>query len=605
MSINFGIYTSTGVKIYVGTENIIPETMDKGTNGPRSCVFSVLMRLNTAMSIYPRILNKEFRLQWGSQVIFRGRIEDVKITTTGLQVTAFGYWRALDDILFIAAYSVTQTTSFRPLSYVENNFFFPEQFTFSTQNSRLQINAKKNAVYSNAPFIIGGLIWEPPDGNLTPIVAVQFDYDFFAPVNWQANFQRYSNAFAGVANILTVNGTGAVQTGTIWALTTSTDGSEKYGVQLYFNAAPAVYAGEDKDCYIKISNLRMVAVNTYPINTTYTGLAGGNNHNVGSTVGMYVGQRLHFSQNTVRGESSIILAINSSTQINCFLAKAHNAADAVQAVQVYADDIVRGILGTVNLQNSGQVNSSTALIRSPAIDLIDQVFEDARPSEILNQLAQTGDNASPPNIYEVGVNENKLLYFRPRGYAGQVYYVDVTEVETILSIANIWNNIYATYIGGTLVTTIEGGLARVGARKVRTTNAIDQTSINFIGLIRTNKVDTQATFVAAANTQRDIALNDLKNTQAKASIKFDRVYNKYGGQVPLGTINPGDTFIIRNYPFTLISTAVIDRIKSFRLLEVNYDITKNTLSVTPEDFIPSLGILLRQKQLLGGIARRI
>ena len=240
---------------------------------------------------------------------------------------------------------------------------------------------------------------------------------------------------------------------------------------------------------------------------------------------------------------------------------------------IYADEIVRAMVAYVAGINPTQMNTSTALIQSPVVDLVNEVYEDALPSDILSDLAARGDNQVPPRKWEVGVWEDQTVFFRPRGSAGQAWSVDVSELELERTLSAMYNSAYTVY-------------QDVNSRILRTAAAVDAASLALAGITRRAAVSSKTTSATNAGRVRDAALGNSKNPLPRAAIRFDAVYTASGALAPLYGVRSGDTITIRNLPPNL--SPLIDRIRTFRISRAEFDCISGVLSVEPEAALPTV-----------------
>ena len=243
------------------------------------------------------------------------------------------------------------------------------------------------------------------------------------------------------------------------------------------------------------------------------------------------------------------------------------------ATVLYADEIARALVSYVAGINPTQMNTSTALIQSPVVDLVSEVYEDALPSDILSDLAARGDNQVPPRKWEVGVWEDQTVFFRPRGSAGQAWSVDVSELELERTLAVMYNSVYAVH-------------EDLNGRALRTAAAVDAASLALAGITRRAAVGSKTTSATNAARVRDAALEDSRNPLPRAAIRFDAVYTASGASAPLYGVRSGDTITVRNLPPNLSPS--IDRIRTFRISRTEYDCMDNVLSVEPEAALPTV-----------------
>lgn len=233
---------------------------------------------------------------------------------------------------------------------------------------------------------------------------------------------------------------------------------------------------------------------------------------------------------------------------------------------IYADEIAKALVAYVNAVNPGQISSSTALIQSPGLDLRNESYEDAPPSDILTKLASYGDSQATPRIWEWGVWEDQRLHFRPRGGAGRIWYVDASDIQATRSLKDMYNNVYALY-------------QDANGDTVRGSSTSDSASQGRYGLIRQASISADTTSSTQANAQRNAYLNDHKDPLPGAQITFSAVYDAYGGRWPLWRVRSGDQIVIRNLP---PGNAALDRVRHFRISTTTYNIASGTLSVEPE-----------------------
>jgi hypothetical protein len=252
----------------------------------------------------------------------------------------------------------------------------------------------------------------------------------------------------------------------------------------------------------------------------------------------------------------------------------------INSSTVYADDIAKALITYITGINSTQLSTNTSLVQSPTLDLKDEVYEDVLPADILTKLVALGDNQTPPRKWEVGIYENRVLFYRPRGSAGRAWYVDATSLEVQKSLENMINSVYAVY------KSTDGSTQRGSSNT-------DSSSVTRYGVTRRRSTQADTTSSTVANVQRDTILNDTKTINPQASIEFDKVYSITGALYPSYLVRSGDTVTIRNLPPTL-STA-IDKIRTFRISATEYNAKTNKLTLTPELPLSTIDVLLARK----------
>lgn len=520
-------------------------------------------------------------------VLYQGRVEDISIKGNQITQASIGYISSLLDTKYIALWSKTTLDDFEIITSDMNANAAENRYEFDF-NNRVFIGMKKNIlVGNNINFGVAG--WRRPNGSSTAIVGVSFDYAVNLPVGFQAFCQRCDDNFVFASNIWGVNGTGALITGSV-NFTFATAGSIDF---LLYNNTGGVYgpnAAEDGVYYIKITNLRIVAATTNRIDTTLSA-----NRNAGvnvtatvvSTARMYVGQQLQIGNNVsaTTSETVIVLSIGSSTQFNATFVYNHVTNDTVQAHIIYADEVIKHLITTVNGINPRQLSANTGLIQSPGFDLLDEIYEDQRPLDVIKTLIDKGDNQTTPRLWEFQVWEDQVAVFRPRNSASRTWLIDVPldDFEVQRTLADLYNLTYAIY-------------QDPKGRKLRTTETSDTASQAKYAIIRTSSVETQTTSSTQATIQQNAELADKKEPIPRLSLPIVALFDANGAEWPLYMPRSGDTITIRNLPPAL--TTEIDRIRSFRIVRTNYDVIENTLEVEPEGFIPSLPrIILMQSRI--------
>lgn len=244
------------------------------------------------------------------------------------------------------------------------------------------------------------------------------------------------------------------------------------------------------------------------------------------------------------------------------------------ADSVVASAIAAALAAQVAGENPAQLLADTMLIEATTTDLLDEIYEDRYPADILSRLATL-------HGYEWGVYEGRWLFFRSKG-AGRQWYIDAARPpELQRSLEGLRNSAYATYRGA-------------DGRTLRTGNVGDGGSQARYGVRRRGFVSVQTTSLGEAQLHRGVFLADRATLAARAGIVFDRLYDAQGSIWPLWSMRSGDTVTIRNLPPTLGTD--IDRIRTFRVAETEYDAAAGVLSIAPEEPLPLLDVMLARRE---------
>jgi hypothetical protein len=215
---------------------------------------SVDLALAAAFQLYDRPGLPHVVLSDGAHVVWEGRLEDVAITDPGAQLTALGYWRALSDAPYTAAWSDTSVALWRPVLPTELATRAPERWEMDT-NNRLYMAPRKGEVFGTPNYYASNLTYETPVAGERLITTVTFTYAFTASSDWSCALTSYTRAFGSGATEWLLVGNGALQTGTVTqALATARD---RICFTMFCTAAAAEYTGETGDYNLRITGLRV------------------------------------------------------------------------------------------------------------------------------------------------------------------------------------------------------------------------------------------------------------------------------------------------------------------------------------------------------------
>lgn len=230
-------------------------------HGFKTCRFSYPMSLARAYQLYSASGTPHVVAAIGSDVIWEGRLEDRRLSIgerdCGVELSAFGYWRALTDLRYIAFWSSTSVGDWRKTMPEELATRTPERFVMDQEN-RLFIGLKKNAVYDKDT--IGQWTIETPASSSRQFVALDVSYAMLVPNStWRMIVFAESRAYAGSTSVSVVNGTGILQNGT---LNLTFAGVDRVTILLQYNSATpsTAYTGEDGTAYLKLTGLRVRSV---------------------------------------------------------------------------------------------------------------------------------------------------------------------------------------------------------------------------------------------------------------------------------------------------------------------------------------------------------
>lgn len=579
-SAQYAIFSSLGGSLIADYSNRVQSLSFSSNNrGWAECAGFVPMGLEEAFSLYDHagLLSIAITDSAGGTV-YAGRLEDVAITGDGVTLTALGYSRSLSDAPYTALWSDTRVGNWQPITSDMIAGFRDEPYVMDT-NNRLFIGTNKGNTYANGADV-GAFYFAIPSLSTRSLLGMSFDYTMLAPVNWQFRYEQRGADFSGISSNTLQTGTGAAQAGALHLTFTPCAMVTLLLVNLTGGASTP--PGESGANFLKITNVRVITSTVNRVNTylTVTRTGGVNvTATVASTAGMYVGMRLIINSGAATSESVVVLSIGSSTTFNATFAGTNAFNSLVQGFQIFADEVVDDLIATTAALNSGQLSSSLALTDSPGLDLLQEVYEDRLPSDILDYLVAMGDSAA--RVWEWGVSSAQRLYFRVRS-AQRTWYIDVSDLNIERTLDLLSNSIYAVY-------------SDANDRRVAAVATSDTASVARYGLTRRLALEVNTSSAVQASYQQAAALSDRKDPRPRSHVTVRQVYDAGGNRWPLWAVQAGDTILIRNLSPTL-STA-LDRVRSFRLARVSYAFDSDTLELEPEVPRTSLEAIVAQQAL--------
>lgn len=250
----------------------------------------------------------------------------------------------------------------------------------------------------------------------------------------------------------------------------------------------------------------------------------------------------------------------------------------VSSSLISANLIAAGLLAYIAPINN-QLSTSTALIESAGAALgNDEIYEDQYPADILIDLASRADNQVPPRRWEVGVDNNRMFYFRPRGAAAKTWYTDIVDVTLQGSLDGLANEVYAVY------KDVSGRVLRTAVAS----NAESITSHN--GITKRAIISSDTVNPTRAERDRDLALSENAQPLPRLEVVTSGLYTAEGAIVPLWQAQPGDLVVIRNLP--PIYSPIVDKIRKFYVSSIQYDMDADQIAISPSLELPTLENLI-------------
>ncbi len=186
-------------------------------------------------------------------VIWRGRVEDVKISNRGAEVQAFGLLSAFSDTLYTALWSRTSTADWREATDDDLAGLLPERYELDN-NNRLYVALRAGEGYANRDDMCEWT-FAIPHNSTRDIVAFGASYSVTLPTNWKVRLIMSDHDFSNPAVIQTITGTGSNITGTIAQTFT---GQARVSIRVY-NDTGGVYTatGDTGDWFAKLTSVRV------------------------------------------------------------------------------------------------------------------------------------------------------------------------------------------------------------------------------------------------------------------------------------------------------------------------------------------------------------
>ena len=571
MPLFLGVFNSSDKLVFDWTYRAKGVTFTSNAHGFESVTFFVPMRMRDAFLLQDHSGILRLRILDRAENIYDGRVEDIKITDDGIEITALGYWRAFDDAVYTAFWSDDSLERWKIAQPEEAGMgasITPDNYNVTIDNT-IRLAPKKSASYVGTSAQCR-IRFDVPHQLISnrQITGIDFAFSMFLPTGWQADLYRYNSAGTFLSTIWSLTSTGSIQNG---AVSLTLTGCDKLVFALYATSNPTSYTGEDGDRYFTVSNVRVVSSTANYVNTTSVGAFSGTATVTPNSMGnIFVGQKLVVGNSSL-SEMVTVTAATSTTFTATFV-NSYGVGTPIKSQVVYSSEIISALVTFASGINTSQLSSDTSYIQTTYLDVRREVYEDELPSSIMNKLITLGDNQTTPRRWEVGVLDDKKVYLRPK-VAVRQWYVDASKVELQRSLEQLANIVYAVY------TDASNFNLRTGAYS-------DTYSIANYGITRIRSVKSDTTNATQAGIQAAAHLVDTKTIVPQASITFTRVYDSSGAQWPLYYIRPGDAITARNLPPNL--SIAIDRIRTFRVETVNYNASEGTITVSPELPLPNL-----------------
>lgn len=230
---------------------------------------------------------------------------------------------------------------------------------------------------------------------------------------------------------------------------------------------------------------------------------------------------------------------------------------------VLSGEIVHSLLNYVYAINPRQISQSITQIAASSFAINDAVYEDRPIADILTELA-----TQDPTRFEVGVDNRRMLYYRPRYSRSNTWFALIDDLSIGRSLNQLYNSGYVLY------TNANGD-------KTRTAIVTNAQSVSEYGITRRQKIDADTSSATQANNMRDASVADSSQPSGRASMPIRMIYGPGAGPVPLWRVRAGDEITVMNLPPNI--SRDINAIQTYRISRTVYDAINDTLEVEPED----------------------
>lgn len=192
---------------------LLAATATRGEHGFEALQLFVTLTLHEARRQFALIRSGAAAIvSCGFKTIWEGRIEDATITSNGLRIVAFGFWRVFADLPLFEFFVSNSVAVWDETTNDERAARTPELFDIDT-NNRLHIMP-----HADEPFVNGdsaGLYFAIPDKGNNKISYIEFTYNVtLASSSWRAAIYSYTTDITGTATLIwSLAGNGATKTG--------------------------------------------------------------------------------------------------------------------------------------------------------------------------------------------------------------------------------------------------------------------------------------------------------------------------------------------------------------------------------------------------------
>jgi hypothetical protein len=234
-------------------------------HGCESLFFNVRMPYRDASEFVARKQVLHAKVFTDGSPVWSGRVDQTALVDSGISVSALGHYTALGDIPYLVLWSDTDIGNWQELTLTNFTNTAGERFEIKI-GELIEIYPRKNESFSTASF--GRVGWHIPNSSSRDAVTITFSYEFLAPATWVARqfcvgaADTFDTSWAGGGSAVntTLNGSGALQTGTV---TNTLSFGKGVVFDMYYNSAVVTaFTGETNSAYFKIYDIRVKSTAT-------------------------------------------------------------------------------------------------------------------------------------------------------------------------------------------------------------------------------------------------------------------------------------------------------------------------------------------------------
>jgi len=589
---------------------------------------------------------------------FEGRIEDRALVDGGIRITAFGYQRALSDLVYTSLWSSTHLDEWRIMTATDRDYTKSELYTIDKKN-RIYIGLKPKTIYT-----IGGLGrvgW--PIAGRNDFAYASFDYDVTLPASLTAKLVSTTTGLSGVTvtEEWSKVGNGASQTGsfaqalaaaTAWTLFFQVEPTDSYTVEDSFigvekGSRPDLTGGWQSFTANNKYATKFTATSTFTatkMRAYLINFAAGENCKLGiysdggaapsTLLGVTAeingeGRTGYYNGELVAGVSltsgtAYWLAILAGSSFACEVYTASHTSNT--NADTYSDGFTAA-WGSSSAQTYGLIITAFAdefyleitNLRVTASDAT--IYADDVAKDIVSHIS---------GVNSTQLSSSTILIQSPTVNLHDALYLDESANRILTDLVNVGDNstppdlwewgvwegqklhlrqrgsagqtwytdVASVNIDSTIDTLVNSAYAlykdEEGYQR-RTADNTDVASVAKYGITRYQAVQTPTTDITEAGIWRDAKLNSSKDITPRARVVCEGIYTASGARVPNFIPRSGDTLVLRNLPPT--GSETIDKIRSFRISNTRYYIDTDVLEPTPEDPLNSLEILVAHHEM--------